>query len=46
MFFRPDNGILLASTKLKSFYKSLEVTTAIRLPTVIHYAPTKFYDVI
>ena len=40
MFFRPNNAILLASTKLKSFYKSLELTTATRLPTVIHHAPT------
>ena len=43
MFFRPNNAILLASTKLKSFYKSLELTTATRLPTVIHHAPTMFY---
>ena len=46
MFFRPNNAILLASTKLKSFYKSLEFTTATHLPTVIHHAPTKFYNVI
>jgi len=46
MFFRANNAILLAGTKLKSFYKSLELTTATRLPTVIHYAPTKFYNVI
>jgi len=46
MFFRPNNAILLASTKLKSFYKSIELTTVTRLPTVIHHATTKFYDVI
>ena len=46
MIFRPNNAILLAGAKLKSFYKSLELTTATRLPTVIHHAPTKFYNVI
>jgi len=28
MFFRPNNSLLLAGTKLNSTYKSLEVTTA------------------
>jgi len=28
----------------KSTYKSLELTTASRLPTVIHHTPTKFYN--
>jgi len=48
MFFRPNNALLLASTKLKSPYKSLELTTATRLPadTVIYHIPTKFYNVI
>jgi len=40
--FRPNNSILLAGTKLKSTYKSLELTTA----TVIHHTPIKFYNVI
>jgi len=40
MFFRPNNTLLLAGTKLKSTYKSLELTTATRLPTVIHHTPT------
>jgi len=39
MVFRPNNAILLAGTKLKSIYKSLELTTASRLPTVIHHTP-------
>jgi len=46
MFFRPNNAILLASTKFKGFYKSLELTTATYLPAVIRHAPTKFYNVI
>jgi len=46
MFFRANNSLLLASTKLKSTYKSLELTTATRLPTVIHHTPTKFYNII
>jgi len=46
MFFRPNNALLLAGTKLKSTYKSLELTTATRLPTVIHHTPTKLYNVI
>jgi len=33
MFFRPNKALLLAGTKLKSTYKSLELTTAKRLPT-------------
>jgi len=44
--FRPNNAILLAGTKLKSTYKSLELTTATHLPTVIHHIPTKLYNVI
>jgi len=32
--------------KLKSPYKTLELTTATRLPTVTHHVPTKFYNVI
>jgi len=44
--FRPNNAILLAGTKLKSTYKSLELTTATRLPIAIHHIPTKFYNVI
>jgi len=43
---RPNNAILLAGTKLKSTYKSLELTTATRLPTLIHHTPIKFYNVI
>jgi len=46
MFFRPNNALLLAGTKLKSTYKSLELTTATRLPTVIQNTPTKLYNVI
>jgi len=42
---RPNTALLLAGKKLKSTYESLELTTATRLPTVIHHAP-KFYDVI
>jgi len=37
MFFRPNKALLLADKKLKSTCKSLELTTAIRLPTVIHH---------
>ena len=44
MFFRPSNALLLAGAKLKSTYKSLELTTAARFPTVIHHTPTKFYN--
>ena len=40
MFFRRNNALLLAGTKFKSTYKSLEVTTATRLPTVIRHTPT------
>ena len=40
MFFRPNNAPLLAGTKLKSTYKSFELTTPARLPTVIHHTPT------
>jgi len=32
MFFRPNNALLVAGTKLKSTYKSLELTTVTRLP--------------
>jgi len=46
MFFRLNNALLLAGTKLKSTYKSLELTTATHLPTVIHHTPTTFYNVI
>jgi len=46
MFFRPNNALLLSGTKLNSTYKSLELTTATRLPTVINHIPTKFYNVI
>jgi len=46
MFFRPNNAHLLAGTKLKSTYKSLELTTTTRLPTFIHHTPTKFYNAI
>jgi len=42
MFFKPSNALLLAGTKLKSTYKSLELTAATRLPTVIYHIPTKF----
>jgi len=44
MSFRPNNALLLTSTKLNSTYKSLELTTDTRLPTVIHHTPTKFYS--
>jgi len=40
MFYRPNDALLLAGTKLKSSYKSLELTTATRLPTLIHHTPT------
>jgi len=40
MFLRPNNALLLAGTKLKSTYKSLELTTATRLPTVNHHTPS------
>jgi len=33
-------------TKLKSTYKSLELTTATRLPTVVHHIPAKLHNVI
>ena len=46
MVFRPNSALLLAGTKLKSTYKSVELTTATRLPTVIHHTLTKFYNVI
>jgi len=46
MFFRPNNALLLAGTKLKITYKSLELTTATRLPIVIHHTPTMFYNLI
>jgi len=46
MFFRPNNVLLLAGTRLKGTYESLELTTATRLPTVIHHTPTKFYNII
>ena len=36
-FLRPNKALLLAGKKLKSTYKSLELTTATRLPTVIHH---------
>ena len=44
--FRPNNALLVAGTKLKSTYKSLELTTGTRLPTAIHHILTKFYNVI
>jgi len=40
MFFRPNKALLLAGTKLKNTYKSLELTTATLLPTVIHHTPS------
>jgi len=43
--FTTNNALLLADTKLKSTYKSLELTTATRLHTVINHTP-KFYEVI
>jgi len=46
MFFRHTDSLLLACTKLRSTYTSSELTTATRLPTVIHHTPTKFYNVI
>jgi len=36
-FFRPNKALLLAGKKLKSTSKSLELTTATRLPTVTHH---------
>ena len=45
MFFRPNKAHLLAGKKFLNTYKSLELITATRLPTVIHHTP-KFYDVI
>ena len=44
--FRLNKALLFAGTKLKSTYKSFELTTATRLPTVIHHTPSKFYNVI
>jgi len=35
-----------SQVKLKSAFKSLDLTTATGLPTVIHHIPIKFYDVI
>jgi len=46
MFFRPNNALLLAGTKLNSTYKSLELTTATRLLTVIKHTLTKFCNAI
>jgi len=46
MFLIPSNALLLAGTKLKSTCKSLELTTATCVPTVIHHTPTKFYNII
>ena len=46
MFLRPNKALLLAGTRLKGTYESLELTTATRLPTVIHHTPSKFYNVI
>jgi len=46
MFFRPNNALLLAGTKLKITYKTSELTTVTRLPIAIHHIPTKFYNVI
>ena len=46
MVFRPNNSLLLASKKIKSTHKSLELTTATCLPAVIHYTPSESYDVI
>ena len=46
MFFRPNKALLVAGTKLKSTYKSLELTAAIRLATDIHHIPSKFYYII
>jgi len=46
MFFRPSNALLLAGTKLKSSYKSLELVTATLCPLPsTHHTPT-FYNVI
>jgi len=36
-FLRPNKAHVLAGKKLKSTYKSLELTTGTRLPTVIHH---------
>jgi len=46
MLFRPNKALLVEGTKRKCTYKSLELTTAIRLPTVIHHIPSKFYNVV
>jgi len=46
MFLRLNNVLLLAGTKLKCTYKSLQLTTATRLLTVIRHTPTNFYSVI
>jgi len=46
MFFRDrPNKLLLAGTKLKSTYKTLEITTVTRFPTVNQHTP-KFCNVI
>jgi len=44
-FFRPNKALSFAGKKLKSTYKSLEFTIAVRLHTVIYHTP-KFYSVI
>ena len=46
MLFRPNKALLVEGTKRKCTYKSLELTTAIRLATDIHHIPSKFYYII
>ena len=46
MFFRPNKALLLAGTKRKSTYKSIELTTATRFSIVIPHTPTEFYNVL
>jgi len=44
MFFRPNNTLLLADTKLESTYKSLELTTATRLSTILLSSMRSYKD--
>jgi len=45
MFLNPTKRFYSQVKKIKSTYESLELTTAVRLPTVIYHTP-KLYDVI
>ena len=45
MFLNPTKRFYSQVKKIKSTYEGLELTTAARLPTVIHHT-SKLYDVI